>query len=96
MFMVPMKLVLMVLMGLYLHVSILSMFTVPLKLVLVVLMSIWGCSKGVLHLAGAAEQEARLGALSQAQHVHGANEAGLDGLDGVVPAHEHYQPALCT
>jgi len=38
------------------------------------------------HLAGAGEQEARARALRQAQHVHRPQKAGLDRLDGVVPA----------
>lgn len=36
------------------------------------------------HLAGGGEQEACTRALGQAQHVHGAQEAGLYCLDGVV------------
>ncbi len=38
------------------------------------------------HLTGAGEQESGASALGEAKHVHGANEAGLDGLNGVVPA----------
>ena len=38
------------------------------------------------HLTGAGEQESGASALGEAEHVHGANEAGLDGLNGVVPA----------
>ena len=38
-----------------------------------------------IHLARRRQQEASLGPLGKAQHVHGANEAGLDCLDWVVP-----------
>ena len=66
----------------------------------------WGIARlrvdqGVaVHFAGGGQQEAGLGPLRQAQHVHGADEACLDRLDRVVPAmHQQHRAimaeALC-
>ena len=53
-------------------------------------------SKREAHLAGAGEQESGVSSLGKPQHVHGADEAGLDCLDGVVPASDasHWSPWL--
>ena len=40
-----------------------------------------------IYLTGGGQEEPGAGSLSQAQHVHGTQKAGLQGLDGVVPSH---------